>query len=119
MERVSFNMAVELKAVKFNLQTDRRFYHGEIEWDSGDWNSWCIDHIVSAPTYGEVLKWFRIKHLYHAELIWDIIDGKLVWFCSVSKVGDLDFELIDLPFYDNELDAYKSAVEKMIELIKK
>ncbi len=55
---IPYKEAKTLKKLGFNYSTHERYYEGELEIDYGNWNSWGIEHITSAPTYEQVFEWF-------------------------------------------------------------
>jgi hypothetical protein len=71
-----------------------------------------------APTFSQVFKWFRDNYKLHAEPVWDN-DYYTYWFFSITKIGDVEFETIDLERFKTYEEAELACVDKLIELIKK
>ena len=70
---------------------------------------------TSRPTHSLAMKWIRTNLNWHIELIWDIIEGKQIWFCSLSKMWDLESDCIDLSHKDSPEEAMEEAFIKILK----
>lgn len=70
--------------------------------------------LISAPTHDVALEWLRKNFNWHVELIWDTEKGAIVWFCSVSKIGDVQNKCIDLAYHVEPFDAVEEALKHML-----
>lgn len=77
------------KGVKFE---ERGILHGRNSTHSGS----EYYTITSAPTQALAMEWLRINHDIHLEVIWDV-DKKLYWFVSITHIGDVEWDAIDMP----------------------
>jgi hypothetical protein len=71
---------------------------------------------TSQPSYHQAIKWFRDRHGLHAEPIWDNDNGTY-WFFSITMVGDVEFDAIDLGRSETYEEAELACVRKLISLI--
>lgn len=65
---------------------------------------------IISPTHALAMKWIRVNLNWHFELIWDIIDGKQVWFYALSQVGDVENDSIDTPKKSSPEEATEAAL---------
>ena len=78
----------------------------------------------SAPTFSQAFRWFREKYYLHAEPIWDLEEGKLgqnaklIWFYSITKIGNVVDDAIDLPYSNTHEEAELECLKKLIEIVK-
>ena len=55
---------------------------------------------ILKPTHSIAFKWV-VKNLnWHCEPIWDIYNGKLVWFYAIKQIGDFESESFDTSYKD-------------------
>ncbi len=135
-EVVPYNEALALKKIGFDEPCRDHWERGVdgLGWGlftSGEWltnkeltpeyndddGNICGEFL--APFYQQVFTWFREKHNLHHELIWDIIDSKLVWFSAVSVIGDLDFKIIDLAYKATPHESELLCLQYLIEMVNK
>lgn len=76
-------------------------------------------YLCTAPTYSQAFNWFREKHNLHAEPVWDIIEGELVWFFSITEIGNLIDDAIDLLYSKTYEEAELACLRQLIEIVKR
>ena len=72
---------------------------------------------VGCPTYSQAFRWFRDKHNLHSEPVWDIIDGELVWFFSITEIGNVIDDAIDLPYCKTYEEAELACLRQLILIV--
>ena len=65
---------------------------------------------TSRPTHALAIEWIRVNLNWHFELIWDIFEGKLMWFYSLTQIGDLKKDSIDMKPMDSIEQANEEAL---------
>lgn len=76
----------------------------------------------SAVPHDLAIKWIRVNYGWHFELVWDIFNGKLKWFNSISRIGDTrpkrkakPTNCIDLKKFNTPEEATDFALKHVLE----
>ncbi len=127
---VLYNEALDLKEMGFDEGCITYYFIGgkmsnyfkKVHRNSGLIQQKPYKFHCAVPTYSQAFKWFRYIHNLHAEPVWDIqprIGGaRLIWFFSISQIGNVVDEATDLPHCYSYEEAELDCLKKLIDIVK-